>query len=36
MTLRADEPGTVLGQQAALANAPAQDEGCFLTPRVIG
>jgi aspartyl-tRNA(Asn)/glutamyl-tRNA(Gln) amidotransferase subunit C len=28
------QPG--LTQAQALMNAPAQDEGCFLTPRVIG
>ncbi len=33
---RADVPQTGLTQAQALANAPAQDGGCFLTPRVIG
>ena len=36
MVPRADivQPG--LTPQQALANAPAEDDGCFLTPRVVG
>ena len=36
MQPRADVPHVSLTQREALANAPAQDDGCFLTPRVIG
>lgn len=33
---RVDVPQASLTQAQALANAPAQAGGCFLTPRVIG
>ncbi len=33
---RPDVPQPGLSQAEALANAPAQLDGCFLTPRVIG
>lgn len=33
--LRADEPGESLSQQAALANAPAQEDGQFRVPKVV-
>ena len=36
MPTRADVVQTGLTQKQALANAPAQEDGYFLTPRVIG
>lgn len=33
--LRADIPGVSLSQEAALANAPAQDDGQFRVPKVV-
>jgi aspartyl-tRNA(Asn)/glutamyl-tRNA(Gln) amidotransferase subunit C len=33
--LREDAPGECLGQQAALAGAPAQDGAFFLVPKVL-
>ena len=33
---REDVPKAHLDRQAGLANAPEQEDGCFLTPRVIG
>lgn len=33
--LRADVPGTSLTQEAALANAPAQEDGQFRVPKVV-
>ena len=33
--LRADEPRPSLPQEAALANAPEQEQDCFLVPRII-
>ena len=36
LPLRADVQREGLTQAQALASAPAQDDGCFLTPRVIG
>lgn len=33
--LRADTPGESLSQQAALANAPRQEEGQFRVPKVV-
>ena len=36
LDLRPDVTRGHLSQAQALANAPAHEEGCFLTPRVIG
>ncbi len=33
---RDDVPKAHLDRQAGLANAPEQEDGCFLTPKVIG
>ena len=33
--LRADAPGASLSQEAALANAPAQEDGQFRVPKVV-
>lgn len=33
--VRADEPGESLSPQAALANAPAQEDGQFRVPKVV-
>ncbi|MDD2316857.1 MAG: Asp-tRNA(Asn)/Glu-tRNA(Gln) amidotransferase subunit GatC [Desulfobacterales bacterium] len=33
---REDVPKAHLDRQVGLANAPEQEDGCFLTPRVIG
>lgn len=33
--LRADSPGESLDRQAALANAPAQEDGQFRVPKVV-
>ena len=32
---RADEPGSSFTQAQALANAPAQDRGMFVVPKVL-
>lgn len=36
LELRPDVARGSLSQAAALLGAPAQDDGCFLTPRVVG